>query len=392
MTLTRFFSAPLLVLAVLLPGLQSLARAGWLPTGNLQVEIHEESGISAVGGPLVVVSYKLPETGLSADHPAYVFLHYSADEGATWRAVPRALIHGDCGLVEVGGGRQLQVWGADQVLLSAPGKLRFRVRALAMARVPAGDFARRTLPARGVDEGNVAPPPQGSVPLFYLARHEATISMYVDFLNETGNQGAGWNEEMSNPEYCGILRSGSAPAYRYAAVPGREEHPVTFVSWYAAQAFLDWCGLQMPSEVEWEKAIVGGAFLDGDAEKKTPNPLPTRAFPWGNEPLQAPDGKFRCNVDGKEDGYAATAPVGSFPTDQSPYGIFDLGGNVAEWTGDWYTTGYHIGADGFRIMRGSSWTTMADAVDVVAQPTLLPRRALATTGIRCAWHPSAKAQ
>jgi sulfatase modifying factor 1 len=392
MNSARFSPARLVVLATLLLGTPTFSPAGWLTTGEPQIEVHKKSGISAVGGPLVVLSYTLPESEISADLPAYVFVHSSADEGVTWQRVPRALLQGDVGLVEAGGARQIQVWGADQVLLPDPAQLRFRVRAIAMARVPAGDFTRRTLPARGVDESDAPPPPEGPVPLFYLARHETTISMYVDFLNEVGGRGAGWNEKMANSEFCGILRTDSAPGYRYAAAPGREEYPVTTVSWYAAQAFLDWCGLRMPTELEWEKAIVGGNFLDGDAENKIPNPLPDRAFPWGNEPLQTPEGKFRCNIDGKEDGYAATAPVGSFPTDRSPYGIFDLAGNVAEWTGNWYTTGYHIGADGFRIMRGPSWTTMADAVDVVAQPTLLPRRGLATTGIRCAWSPSGAAR
>jgi formylglycine-generating enzyme required for sulfatase activity len=278
------------------------------------------------------------------------------------------------------GPKEILLWGATDALVANLEDARFRVRALKMARVPAGEFEVRTVPGGGHDESGTAEV-VSTLPLFYMAQCETTIAMYVDFLNEIGGSGLGWNGRMANPDTCGIVRRGSSPRFEYRATPGRENHPIAYVSWYAAQAFLQWCGLQLPKEAEWEKAILGGKYLDGDGTRKLMNPLPTRSYPWGNE---APDagGVYRCNMDGAEDGFAYTAPVGSFPHDKSPYGIFDLAGNVAEWTEDWFTTGWHPDSDGYRVARGGSWTALPEGVDAVTQPTILPIKTSSIVGFR----------
>ena len=162
---------------------------------------------------------------------------------------------------------------------------------------------------------------------------------------------------MANIRRGGISNRDSAGQIIYKAIPGRENYPITYVSWYDAYAFLDWCGLTLPTEVMWEKAFVGGLYLDGDETRLVPNPNPKRNYPWGNE---APNdgGVFRCNSDGDEDGFSNQAPIGTFSNFQSPYGINDLAGNVSEWTLDWYTTTYHVGLDGFRMVRGGSWLAL----------------------------------
>ena len=71
-------------------------------------------------------------------------------------------------------------------------------------------------------------------------------------------------------------------------------------------AFLRWCGLGLPTEPEWEKALRGGFYLDGDETKARANPLPERNFPWGNEAPGA-DGVYRCNFDGDADGFDPVA-------------------------------------------------------------------------------------
>ena len=108
---------------------------------------------------------------------------------------------------------------------------------------------------------------------------------------------------------------------------GRERHPVTQVAYEDAQAFAAWAGKSLPTEAEWEFAARGG--LEG------------RVFPWGDE--FAPRGKMMANTWQGEfpwqnlgtDGFEGTSPVKSFPP--NGYGLFDVVGNVWEWTSDLFT-------------------------------------------------------
>jgi formylglycine-generating enzyme required for sulfatase activity len=108
---------------------------------------------------------------------------------------------------------------------------------------------------------------------------------------------------------------------------GRDRHPVVHVAYEDAEAFARWAGKELPSEAEWEFAARGG--LDG------------KVFVWGDE--FAPRGKMLANTWQGEfpwqnltlDGYEGTAPVGSFPP--NGYGLFEMAGNVWEWTSDFFT-------------------------------------------------------
>jgi formylglycine-generating enzyme required for sulfatase activity len=90
----------------------------------------------------------------------------------------------------------------------------------------------------------------------------------------------------------------------------------------------------------------------------------------------------RCNHGGEEDGFAGTAPVGSFPGFPSPYGAEDMAGNVAEWTLDWYSTSHHAGIDGYRMRRGGSWRSVPEGVDGVSGATSLPLQGSGIVGFR----------
>lgn len=352
----------------------SVASAQWLDLTNVSVEKEE----TELGGHCLVISYELNVPNISPDEPAHVFVRYRRNPDGPWQLISPELLRGNgIDVVEKTGKGQIRWWGFFETGSTQFEPSQFRVRALQMIRIPAGSFVMKSIPGQGRDESQ-ARGPSSTLPQFYITRNETTISMYVDYLNELGDMGLGWNPRMSHPDRCGIE---SQEHGSFKVKPGRELYPVTYVSWYDAVAFLAWCGLRLPSEAEFEKAIRGGIYLDGDAGMKVKNPNPERRYPWGDESPNA-DGVFRCNFEGSQDGYEYTAAVGSFSSFDSPNGVSDLVGNVAEWTIDWYTTSHHAGLDGFRLMRGGSWMDLPDAVDAITGATQLPVKESSIMGFR----------
>lgn len=112
-----------------------------------------------------------------------------------------------------------------------------------------------------------------------------------------------------------------------STIEGREQEPVVHVAFEDATAYAAWAGKQLPTEAEWEFAARGG--LDG------------ATFCWGDE--FTPGGRYMANTwqgrfpfqDLGADGFIGRAPVGSFPP--NGYGLYDMAGNVWEWTTDWYS-------------------------------------------------------
>lgn len=160
---------------------------------------------------------------------------------------------------------------------------------------------------------------------FYIGKYLVTNCHYKKFIDE-------------NPEY-------KAPEnWANRMYPtGRDNYPVVYVSWHDAVAYCEWkrkttdLFYRLPTEEEWEKAARG---TNG------------RTYPWGND--FDPD---RCNTD--EKGPLDTTTVGRYPEGVSPYGCYDMSGNVWEWTDSWYNKGKNL-----RVVRGSAWggyDTNADA-------------------------------
>jgi len=176
---------------------------------------------------------------------------------------------------------------------------------------------------------------------------------------------------------------------------GLDKHPINCVDWNQASAYCESTGGRLPTETEWEYAARGN-----DA----------RQYPWGNEP---PDAK-KLDVCGSEcasmakkrldltwtplysgdDGWPATAPVGSYPKGASPFGILDMAGNVWEWTADSFeayseapaTNPHRSGStESPRVCRGGGWSSDAPAlVRAALRGTNDPADRNSLLGFRCA--------
>ena len=176
-----------------------------------------------------------------------------------------------------------------------------------MVLIPAGAFQM------GSNDGEDNERPVHTIYLdaFYIDKYEVTNAQYKKFVD-------------ANPEW----RKDRIPAKYHTSYylydwnrndypPGKGNHPVTHVSWYAAMAYSKWAGKRLPTEAEWEKAARGG--------------LSGKEYPWGN------------SMDSSMAGYNSsinTTPVGSYPA--NGYGLYDMSGNVFEWCLDEYNWDFYL--------------------------------------------------
>jgi formylglycine-generating enzyme required for sulfatase activity len=161
----------------------------------------------------------------------------------------------------------------------------------------------------------------------------------------------------------------------FTVKPGYENHPVVAITWFGAKAYCEYNGGWLPTEAEWEKAARSS---DG------------RAYPWGNT-IALNQANFYSSRDPFEKGLGAqggTTPVGFYNGKMydgyqtldapSPYGLYDMAGNVWQWTGDIYE-GMH-----YRYMRGGSKGVYGYNLRVWSRNSAEPDYYGPSTGFRCA--------
>jgi serine/threonine-protein kinase len=180
--------------------------------------------------------------------------------------------------------------------------------------------------------------------------------------------------------------SGSYTRDSYYGDSTYDDYPVVFVDWQQATAYCGWAGARLPTEAQWEYAARGPEAY---------------TFPWGDKV----DGMRLNYCDANcefghadrsfDDGYADTAPVGSYPEGASWVGALDLAGNVWEWGADWYEdypserqenpSGPSTGDD--RVVRGGSSGSFLARVRAASRSPEPPGSSRSSIGFRCVGSP-----
>ena len=226
-----------------------------------------------------------------------------------------------------------------------------------MVLVPGGEFmmgAREEYGMADKDERIIHPV---YLDAFYIDQYEITTARYAKFFQETKRPVPKYWSEQVLEQYA--------------------RKPVVGVDWNEAVAYCSWAGKRLPTEAEWEKAARG---------------TDQRLYPWGN----AEPNRQRANFDHCCDSnrYGVLTDVGSFEEGKSPYGAYDMAGNVWEWVADWYGEGYYAksrernptgpSSGEKRVVRGGSWDSAPVYVRSSYRLKLSPTFRLDNIGFRCA--------
>lgn len=275
--------------------------------------------------------------------------------------------------------------------------------------IPEGVYILGTDDGEGFASDAEGPARPVHVKSFRMSPYAVTNAEYAAFVAATGYiteaERFGWSYVfhllITDPDNVSIVGSpGQTPwwhgvegaFWREPEGPGssvedRMDHPVVHVSWNDAQAYCEWAGVRLPTEIEWEAAARGG--LDG------------RRYPWGD--VLRPDGEHRCNIwqgvfptkNHGSDGYLGTAPVDAYKP--NGYGLYNVSGNVWEWCADWFTqnpakrgsTEHPQGpAEGMsRLMKGGSYLchqSYCNRYRVAARSSNTPDSSTGNIGFRVA--------
>ena len=226
---------------------------------------------------------------------------------------------------------------------------------MSMAVVPAGEFIMGSQGGAADEQ----PAHRVYVDAFLMDKYEVSVGQYAKFLEATSQE--------------------APPDWNIMNQPQHQKRPVVNIDWADAVTYCKWAGKRLPTEAEWEKAARG---TDG------------RIYPWGNElPTQ-----LHANFGKKEwNNHAALVPVGKLEDGKSPYGIYDMAGNVWEWVSDWYDPNYYKNSPSqnpagpssaeLKVLRGGSWGDTMDNLRSANPHIYEPMSQYHTVGFRCAKTP-----
>ena len=224
-----------------------------------------------------------------------------------------------------------------------------------MVEIPEGLFAMGSEGTQALEDER--PTHQVWLSAFFMDVHEVTTAQFAAFLAATSRP-APWLWETVN-----LLQ--------------HSDRPVIGVDWHDADSYCRWKGKRLPTEAEWEKAARG---TDG------------RLYPWGHH---APTKDLANFALGARFSYSQVLmPAQSYEAGRSPYGLFNMAGNVWEWVADWYATNYYDGAPErnpqgpekgqFKVLRGGSWSDLPKYLLTYGRFKLPPETLNSYIGFRCA--------
>ncbi len=226
-----------------------------------------------------------------------------------------------------------------------------------MVYIPAGPFIM------GSDDefAQISSKPAHRVDLkgYWIDRFEVTNAQYAACVES---------------KYCTVVRDiASAEHPDYYTNAAYADYPVIHVDWNQANAYCSWAGKRLPTEAEWEKAARGSDSY---------------IYPWGNE-LQQPM-PMQINQFGMGD----TVPVRSFPEGASPYGVYNMAGNVWEWTADQFDRYYYgkspaenpksVTGGVEYVIRGFSWAYPFNDYHITVRSSNYVLNHTYDLGFRCA--------
>jgi formylglycine-generating enzyme required for sulfatase activity/energy-coupling factor transporter ATP-binding protein EcfA2 len=198
-----------------------------------------------------------------------------------------------------------------------------------MVLIPAGTFLYGSREDDKIASSDEKPQRVIDLPAFYIDKFPVTNEQFCRFLNDKKPDEKSLNDWIDLggsflKEKCRITKKDT----KFRIENGYEGHPVIYVTWYGADAYAKWAGKRLPTEQEWEKAARG---TDG------------RNYPWGNEFRSEACNTFESKIEG-------TSKVDRFSQGKSPYGCYDMSGNVWEWTDSRYDE-----KENREVLRGGSW-------------------------------------
>jgi sulfatase modifying factor 1 len=233
------------------------------------------------------------------------------------------------------------------------------------ALVPAGEFEMGA--EGGPADADESPKHKVFLDAFYIGKFEVTNRDYALFVKATGRRAP----ENDDPKYS--LWRGTA------MLEGVADLPVINVSWDDAVAYCQWIGGRLPTEAEWEKAARG---------------TDARTYPWGNDPVTGNRTNYSIENVTFWEGPATLAKVHQYDFGRSPYGAYEMAGNVWEWVEDWYDHDYYKNgamqnpkgpADGKeRVVRGGGWQSNPVTVRSANRNKHQPSDKRVYIGFRCA--------